>query len=112
MELMEGMKAMGLVLSTGGALGAVLAWIYKKIISEPSDRAHEKIQMEYMRVMTETITPLTYEIKKLNDTLNDSKKDREKIHEELDEHGKLLSEHELRITVLENTGGKPNERTT
>lgn len=72
-----------------GSMTAAISWISKK--------NEERMG----RAIREALSPLTHQMETLNNNLGESKEDRQKIHEELEEHDERLDNHETRITVLE-----------
>ncbi|PIA83656.1 hypothetical protein [Streptococcus parauberis] len=83
-------------------LGGALIFIYKKFVVEPDNRMAKKIQDENNVVLTETVTPLTEQIKLLNINLDLANQRSDDIKKEVVSHDTRLDNHETRITVLES----------
>lgn len=77
-----------------GMVGGFVTWI----LSRNTNKIEGSI--------TRALTPLTYEIKTLNSHLEVNAAEHKGFRKELDEHGDLLNDHNTRISILENTGGK------
>lgn len=98
----------GSMVAVLGAAGSFLIWLYKILVQRPDQRNQEETtkalieaQKKQADHLEKTLMPLTYQIKSLNENLNESKKDREAIHEELEEHEEQLIDHDKRISILE-----------
>ena len=81
-----------------GSMTAAISWISKK--------NEERMG----RAIKEALSPLTHQMETLNNNLSESKDDRQKIHEELEEHEERLDghdknfyDHDKRISFLERT---------
>jgi len=72
-----------------GSMAAAVTWVSQK----NEERMGNAIK--------DALTPLTYELRDLNNNLNDSKEDRKNMHIILDEHDDSLKEHDKRISILE-----------
>ena len=97
-------------------VGGALMWIYNVLISKPRERHKEreekKRQRELIKTINEENKPLLKSINQLNEWLDEGKKDREKLNELalrntkiLDEHGKIIDNHDERLIVLESKTG-------
>jgi len=73
-----------------GSMAGAVAWVSQK---------NEK---RMGNAIKDALTPLTYELRDLNNNLNDSKEDRKNMHIILDEHDDKLQDHEKRIYRLED----------
>ena len=82
-------------------IGGALIWIYNVLIGRPNRELERKVSEKNSRDLRETIVPLTYQIRTLNDNLKESQEDRKNIHAELEEHDDRIHNHENRITILE-----------
>src|SRR5690625_4396192 len=91
-----------------GGAGSFLIWLYKHLVQKPDQKirkestdriiASEKANRVHLE---NTLQPLSFEIKMLNQYLDESMKDRENIHSKLDEHEEQLIDHDKRISHLE-----------
>lgn len=72
-----------------GSMTAAISWISKK--------NEERMG----RAIKDALSPLTHQMETLNNNLCESKEDRRKIHEELEEHEDKLFDHDKRISLLE-----------
>lgn len=97
-----------IILQWGAIAGALmgifsfLIWVYKKLISEPNQELEKRLQKENNEALRTSIAPLTDSIKQLNYLLEESKKDRECLHNRDSQQEIVLDDHETRITVLED----------
>jgi len=82
-------------------IGGALIWLYNVLVGKPNRELERKLLEKNARDLKETLNPLTYQIKTLNENLKESKEDRKNIHIELGEHEDRLHNHDKRITVLE-----------
>ena len=93
-------------------VGSALIWVYNQMIAKPIEKKRleaEKKRNEMMvKVILKENKPLNESIKQLTEWLSESRNDRIAIHENLDQHEKMINEHEKRIddhskrlTVLE-----------
>ena len=93
-------------------VGSALIWVYNQMIAKPIEKKRleaEKKRNEMMvKVILKENKPLNESIKQLTERLSESRNDRIAIHENLDQHEKMINEHEKRIdehskrlTVLE-----------
>lgn len=110
---------LGLIASMIGSLSVVgggLIWLYNILISKPRDRWREKREEERQKVIVKEIEkanePLNHSINKLNEWLNESKMDRERLNEiaekntdKLNHHEKMINNHDDRLIVLETKNG-------
>lgn len=82
------------IFGIAGTVGGVVTWFNNrsnKIIAESIIKA---------------LTPITYEIKTLNSHLETNNAEHKTFRELLEEHGDCIHDHDIRITVLEKTGGR------
>lgn len=102
-------------------VGGALIWVYNKFIGKPREIRREKEDTKRQLRMVETITrenkPLNDAIKQLNEWLQESKKDREKLNKVADvntsiikEHEKKLHNHDDRLIILEVKNNIPVKR--
>jgi len=82
------------VLGIMGAIGGFITWLN----SQSNKRIANSI--------TAALSPLTYEIKTLNSHLEVNSIEHKEFKEILQEHEDNIHNHDKRITVLENFGGK------
>lgn len=82
-------------------IGGALIWLYNVLVGKPNRELERKVLEKNARDLKETLDPLTYQIKTLNENLKESQEDRKNIHIELEEHEDRLHSHDKRITVLE-----------
>lgn len=82
-------------------IGGALIWLYNVLVGKPNRELERKLLEKNARDLKETLDPLTYQIKTLNENLKESQEDRKNIHIELEEHEDRLHNHDKRITVLE-----------
>lgn len=86
-------------------VGKWLIKFYTKTVTEPMQENSKKLQEEYTQAIESSIAPLTHAIELLNHNLQDSQRDRIGIHGRLDEHEDVLTDHDKRISFLENEKG-------
>ena len=82
-------------------VGSALIWVYNQMIAKPIEKKRleaEKKRNEMMvKVILKENKPLNESIKQLTEWLSESRNDRIAIHENLDQHEKMINEHEKRI---------------
>lgn len=97
-------------------VGGALMWVYNILISKPrekrKEREEKKRQRELIKTINEENKPLSNSINQLKEWLDEGKKDREKLNELalrntkiIDEHGKMIDNHDDRLIVLESKTG-------
>lgn len=93
-------------------VGSALIWVYNQMIAKPIEKKRSEEEKKRNEMMVKVILkenkPLNESIKQLTEWLSESRNDRIAIHENLDQHEKMINEHEKRIdehskrlTVLE-----------
>ena len=97
-------------------VGGALIWIYNKFIGDPREKRREREETKRQAMMLETITrenqPLNESIIQLTEWLNESKTDRENLHNManenrkfIEEHDEILNNHDDRLILLEFKNG-------
>jgi biopolymer transport protein ExbB/TolQ len=94
-------------------IGGALVWIVNVVIVKPAEKRINKFEQNLLKKQELNQKPLTEAIDKLNELLDESQRDRKLLHEIADEnvkaidiHEEQFEDHEIRITVLEDRGGK------
>ena len=105
-------------------VGSALIWLYNMLISKPRERIRQRKEEQRHQRMVKEINnftkPLSYSIDNLNELLQESQLDRKNINakinhnsDTLQEHNKILNNHDDRLIVLETQSGikyyKPKE---
>ena len=105
-------------------VGSALIWLYNKLIAKPRERIRLREEEHRHQRMVKEINnftkPLSYSIDNLNELLQESQLDRKNINakinhnsDTLQEHNKILHNHDDRLIVLETQSGikyyKPKE---
>jgi len=93
---------LGAIAAAVTAVGRFLIGVYKRLVTDPHNKAMENVQKENGRQITDAVSPLTHSIERLNYLLEDSQKDRKNLHAKNEEQDLRLDNHEVRITVLED----------
>lgn len=111
-ELFDSVGSIASFIGSLTVVGGALIWIYNKFIGDPREKRREREENKRQLRMVETITqenaPLNEAIQQLTEWLNESKSDREKLHEMaeanrmiINKHEKILDKHDDRLIVLE-----------
>lgn len=107
----------GSLITILGSVGAFLIWLYKKYVQEPDQKIREKNAEDLLRAdqeqrdhITSVLVPISDQIQRLNENLEESQVDRIKIHNRLDSHEDYLVDHDKRISKIEQEfeGGDNN----
>ena len=90
------------VIGSVTTIGAALIWTYKKTVLDPAKRMDKELQAKSAQDLKDTIEPLSRSIEILNHNLEESVKDRKRLTDRADGQDVILSDHEIRIKILED----------
>ncbi|SEN73225.1 hypothetical protein SAMN04488134_101763 [Amphibacillus marinus] len=99
----------GSIVGSLSAAGSFLIWLYKKLVQEPDQKIREKTAEDLLQAdqeqrmhMEKVLLPISDQIQRLNENLEESRLDRIRIHERLDHHKEEIVGLDKRFTKIEH----------